>query len=317
MTTNEYVERARAHATSWKDHCMPELAGTAAPYMTAHGPRGRYQHCLPPARAAENLLPAVRDEALGYFTAHEIRWQASVEGGPSNHLLSSQVQCVNALAPMVRDPERIVRAFGAVLDVAEPLEIEPARLVAFEHIGAVDHLGEVPRGPRRRGAMTTSADAAIRYRTSTGIIEIALIEWKYTEDCRATELEPSRFDRLSRYRPLVDRDDCPIRFDAIPYEDVFVEPFYQLFRQQLLAHEMERARELDADRVRVVHVSPVGNVALRTALHRDSHRRAGGDVFDIWRSMLCSPDRFVCLDSALFCDRHVTSDAYVARYGHD
>jgi len=52
-------------------------------------------------------------------------WHAGVGSGPSNHLLSSQVQCTNALGQMVTDPERIARAFG--LGVGEVLQIEPGR----------------------------------------------------------------------------------------------------------------------------------------------------------------------------------------------
>ena len=40
----------------------------------------------------------------------------------------------------------------------------------------------------------------------------------------------------------------------IHYDDLFYEP-YQLFRQQLLANEMEKARELEADVVSVLHIS--------------------------------------------------------------
>jgi Restriction Endonuclease associating with ARP len=35
-----------------------------------------------------------------------------------------------------------------------------------------------------RGCQATSADAAIRYRTPSGNIEVALIEWKYAEQYR-------------------------------------------------------------------------------------------------------------------------------------
>jgi len=56
-----------------------------------------------------------------------LMWHAGVGSGPSNHLLSSQVQCTNALGQMVTDPERIARAFGPTLGVGEVLQIEPGR----------------------------------------------------------------------------------------------------------------------------------------------------------------------------------------------
>jgi hypothetical protein len=101
----------------------------------------------------------------------------------------------------------------------------------------------------------------------------------------------------------------------LPYEDLFVEPFYQLFRQQLLAWRMERAGELDAACVRVVHVSPHDNLALRTSLNRPSHLDAGADVFGVWRAMVHASDRFLTLDSSVFADPDVTSTDYNERYG--
>ncbi len=66
-------------------------------------------------------------------------WHAGVGGWPSNHLLSSQVQCVNALAPAVTSPDRLVRAFGDLLGVRRVLPIEPYRFVTFEYIGPRDY----------------------------------------------------------------------------------------------------------------------------------------------------------------------------------
>ena len=107
-----------------------------------------------------------------------------------------------------------------------------------------------------------------------------------------------------------------MRTDLVPYDDLFVEPFYPLLRQQLLAREMEKAHDAGADRVRVVHVSPPANTALRASLNRPSHHDAGSDVFDIWRAMVRRSDRFVTMDSAVFCDPGITSSDYVDRYGH-
>lgn len=60
-------------------------------------------------------------QALALFEELQIPWHAGTPAGPSNHLVSSQVQCVNALTAMVLDPTRSEAAFGA----GEVLEIEP------------------------------------------------------------------------------------------------------------------------------------------------------------------------------------------------
>jgi hypothetical protein len=38
------------------------------------------------------------------------------------------------------------------------------------------------------------------------------------------------------------------------FDSLFFEPFYQFMRQQFLAHEMEKAHELGADEVNLLHI---------------------------------------------------------------
>lgn len=121
---------------------------------------------------------------MALFTELGIPWHAGIDGGPSSHLLSSQVQCVNALGQMVRDPERLVRAFGELLGIGEALQIEPDRYLTFEYIGPSDYFGEAPGGHRTRGAQCTSVDAAFKHRGWDGVVELVLLEWKYTESYR-------------------------------------------------------------------------------------------------------------------------------------
>jgi hypothetical protein len=239
-------------------------------------------------------------------------------GGPSNHLLDSQVQCVNALWPMTHDPRLVKRAFGDALPIAEVLPVEDDLFLTFEFIGTADVLGEAPRVARSRGSMSTSADAAFRYRTPDGGIELALVEWKYTEDYRERELSPDRRGvREQRYAGLWADPQSPLRHGVIPYEDLFVEPFYQLMRQQLMAWRLTESAELGAARVRVVHVAPGDNDGFAASLNRDSHRAAGDDVLTVWRSMLKDPTTFVSIDAGRFADREfgLTTDDYCERYG--
>jgi hypothetical protein len=168
--------------------------------------------------------------------------------------------------------------------------------------------------------LVTSADAAFRYRTVDGDTELALVEWKFTEDYRGHELDPPRgAPRQDRYRCLWDDVDCPLRRDVIPYDDLFVEPLYQLFRQQLLAWRMTAAGEADVRRVRVLHIAPRDNDGFLGSLNRDSHRAVGDDVLTVWRQMLVHPDDFVSVDSARFTDRDraITSTDFCDRYGID
>jgi len=313
-----FVQRERAKAVGWKRSTatLPDEARDPAPYVRDGEARtGPLPFCLPPEHAALSLLPEVRSLALELFAELDIPWHAGIDGGPGNHLLSSQVQCANALGQMVRDPDRIVRAFGSVLDIADVEEIEPGRFLTFEYIGPTDVFGEVPDGERTRGARCTSVDAAFLFRTSTGERELALVEWKYTESYRPRTPEPAKHEvRRQRYGTALHDPDGPVRADVLPFEALLAEPFYQLVRQQLLAWELEKARVLDVDRARVVHVMPSGNQAYGTSLG-DEHRAVGGTVQEVWQALLRRPDRFASLDSAVFADPSITSHEYVARYG--
>jgi hypothetical protein len=57
-----------------------------------------------------------------------------------------------------------------------------------------------------------------------------------------------------------------MRGDILAVAALFDEPFYQLVRQQLLAHALERSSAEGATRVRVVHVLPPANDAYQRSL---------------------------------------------------
>lgn len=318
---SEFRRAADSRAIAWKKSTtlLPDDARAAAPYLGRHGSERPSILCLPAEYARLNVLPDARD-AIEWFSAAAVRWHDGVGGGPSNHLLDSQVQCVNALAPLATKPEQLAAAFGDVLPITEVLPMPSGRFLEFEWIGDEDYLGEARGASRVRGALVTSADGAFRYRTPDGDVELALVEWKFTEDYRRLELDaPRGAPRQDRYRPLWDDADCPIRHEVIPYDDLFVEPVYQLFRQQLLAWRMTVAGEADARRVRVVHIAPSDNDGFLQSLNRESHRSVGGDVLTLWRQLLRHPDDFISVDSARFTERQrewCGSD-YCARYGGD
>lgn len=322
MTTeNAFRDAERVRNTAWKQSTsvLPAEARAAAAYIGKDGLAGSrpLDFCVPRQFAPYNLLSEVRDDSLSLFAELEIPWHAGIDADPSNHLLSSQVQCVNALGQMVDDPTRIQRAFGGVLDIAEVLPIEPGRYLTFEYIGPVDYFGESPAGPRIRGAHCTSVDAAFLYRTAAGWTELALVEWKYTEQYRRLRKPDPVKDaiRWGRYGEAWRSPNGPLHCDLVPFEDMLDEPFYQLMRQQLLAHRLEQEHVLSAERVRVVHVLDPSNVAYQQSLTRPSHRLVGETVDQVWTRLLRQPSRFSHLGPAVFLDPLVTSDEYVARYG--
>ena len=317
-----YTAQERRRQIAWKLHTttLPDEARAPAPYVGKSGTAGAavYDFCLPAEHAARNLLPEVRTAALTLFADLGIPWHAGVAGGPSNHLLSSQVQCVNALGQMVADPARLNRAFGAMLDIGEVLEIEPGRHLTFEYVGPTDYFGEATGGVRIRGAHCTSVDAAFLHRRRDGLRELVLVEWKYTESYALRRPDPAKdLVRHGRYATAWNAPDSPVRSDLLPFELILDEPFYQLVRQQLLAHELEKARAHDADRVRVLHVLPPGNLAYQQSLVRPEHRALGSSVSAVWQRLVGECDRFLTVDPAVFLDPEITSEEYVSRYGTD
>ena len=310
-----YAAAQNNAGTTWKQRSatLPEEASAdeGAPYL------------LPSAYAAHNLLPEVREPTLALFDELGIPWHQGTDGGPSRHLRSSQVQCANALGQMVTDPDRIVAAFGDQLDIAwvrDFGEIDPSeagRFLTFEFIGLKDYLGEGGRGKRTRGAKSTSVDAAFAYRTSAGVDELALVEWKFTENYPSAgqKADQRLKERTRRYGDLIRSADGPVDASGLELGDLFHEPIYQLVRQQILAWQLEQDPEVAAQVVRVVHVLARENLAYQRSFIAPALRGLGSDVDSVWSSLLKQPDRFVKVDPAVFLDPGVTSEEYVARYG--
>jgi hypothetical protein len=333
-TDGSFEERARSAAAAWKSttSALPADARAPSPYRG----KGLYPFCLPVEHADHNLLPDARAVALERFEAAGIPWHHGVGKSPSNHLLSSQVQCANALAPHVASPDAIATIFGSVLPIADVLpfgadtgnQFDAADHVVFEWNGLADHLAEWGGKHGTRGANNTSTDAAIRYRNHDGDIEIALVEWKYREHYTASGLSggaAKNETRTKRYRHLFDDSDGPIREGVLDFDDLLVEPMYQLMRQQLLAWKVEQEHELDAKTVRVCYCAPSANRALWEKLPGAALVAAAeqglvstpGPLLSLWWRMLRRTDRFVYFDTArLLDDGMPTSHEWRLRYSH-
>jgi hypothetical protein len=320
--TNPFASVHNRLSVAWKQRttALPDGARAPGHYSRRGKLEGPYPVCLPPEYADHNLLPEVRDGAIALFAELDIPWHDSVAGRPSNHLRDSQVQCVNALFAMVANPDRIKRAFGQAVDIVEVLPIEDRRFLTFEYIGPKDFFGEgIRHGKevgRRRGTNCTSVDAAFLFTTSAGTTELALVEWKFTESylTACDRVPASDAVRIGRYGADLADPDGPVRDDVLPVELLLDEPFYQLMRQQLLAHRLERSRAHGADVVRVLHVLAPDNTGYQDSLVRTEHRAAGGSVDQVWTRLLRTPDRFVHLDPVVFLDVGITSSEYVDCY---
>lgn len=261
-----------------------------------------YPFCLPRDCAAENLFFELRPAILDYFHDFQIKWHDGQDGKPSNHLCDSQVCCANFLFPFADRPKPLAELLRPIFPaISEMLPVENGQFVAHEWIGEHNYLNEkVSRnGKRTRGANFTSADAAVMFRDNEGRRQFVLVEWKYTESYYPTSLKlaASGTDRTEIYAHLYYREDCVLAKELLPsFDALFFEPFYQLMRQQFLAHEMEEAHELDADRVSLLHIAPACNLDFRRVTS-PSLRPLGASATEVWQRLVKVPGRFTSVST--------------------
>ena len=314
------VERERASAWKLASTIIDPQAKVAAPYVAKIGSganRPHYDFCLPPEFAYLSLLPEVRHIAIPMFKTLGISWHKGIGDGPSNHLLSSQVQCVNALGQMVKDPTRIIAAFGPLVGTTKVEEIEPGHFLTFEYIGEKDLLNEAVDGKRVRGANCTSVDAAFLHTNNHGKRELILIEWKYTEKYAKRRDTPEKdAERARRYKKLLSEPGSPINLSKVPFKELLQDPIYQLMRQQLLARQLEKSGAHNkVDRVLVLHIDSEGNTAYQKSVFGKMTRKLGTTVHEVWSQILKSKSRFMQVSSSVFLDPKITSAEYAMRYG--
>ena len=320
-----YATQINRDMAKWKSTAasLPEEARLPGVVRNRAGQEVDVDYALPRDYARFNLLPEVREQALALFKELGITWHQGVAGGPTPHLRSSQIQCVNALGQMMSDPERIMRAFGSPLDIATVRDFgvidanEAGRYLTFEFIGETDYFGEGRGGKRTRGSKSTSVDAAFAYTTSAGADGLALVEWKFTENYPAPDprAKASEAERLRRYATALTATDSPVETTNVDLPDLFHEPIYQLVRQQLLAHALEQDPTVDAEVVRVVHVLSPKNTAYTRSYLAPGLAALGATPGEVWNKLIRTRNRFVHLDPAVFSDPRVTSRAYRERYG--
>ena len=264
--------------------------------------------CLPKEHSSENLFAGIRDSSISFFVRQSIKWHEGQDCQPSVHLCDSQVCCVNFLFTFADKPEPLKELLRPIFPtIARILPIEDGRYLTFEWIGKRDYLNENKRGrsARTRGANCTSADAALLFEHDDGLRHLLLIEWKYTESYHSVSLKTSErgTDRTKIYFPLYEDSSCPLDKSRLPsFDDLFFEPFYQLMRQQFLAHEIEKENELGAHLSSVLHIAPAANADF-PQVTSPKLRSIGNSVIDVWKNFVLSPNRFHSVATELFFGR--------------
>jgi hypothetical protein len=254
--------------------------------------------CLPPEHAEENLYPPIRQASLAFFANHNIGWHQGQDGKPSNHMCSSQVACINFLFPFTDKPEELANLLRPVFpQIDHMIPVEDGLYVSFEWIGEENYLGEraSKNGNRTRGANFTSADAIVMFEDQDKKRQTVLIEWKYTESYGSNYLgiAKSGTDRRKIYQHLFDDVNCVVDMDLLPGIDaLFYEPFYQFMRQQFLAAKLEKAHEMGADMVSLLHISPDANDDFKR-ITSPSLSGFGATPTEIWKRLVKPEGHFI------------------------
>lgn len=241
-----------------------------------------------------NLHEGIREEAIAYFNKHNIPFWNGTKDAPTGHLLSSQVACLNHLFFVRKRVDAATSLLtGIDSNVNSALPIADGGYVDFEVIGSDNYLGEKSH---TRGGNNTSIDAAMLAEMKDGTKKLFVIDWKYTEsyssDPVATDADGE--SRLETYTPLLQREDSPINILDLRVNAFFIEPYYQLMRQTILAHEIVKANEYGATDYMYIHVIPKLNTDLKGK--KTSSRLPGTDLNSAWKGVLKTPEKYVAID---------------------
>jgi Restriction Endonuclease associating with ARP len=233
---------------------------------------------------AANLWEGIRADAVDYFEENKIPWWKGDERGPTGHMLSSQVACVNHLYLLRQRPD-LARALlcGVDSDILDA-EIVDTGYVEFEFVGQRQYLSEKSF---KRGMNCTSVDAFMIGRTASGDRRAFFIEWKYTEAYRPKD--KYLHARSKVYDRLIKADDSP--FKEVDVRALYFEPFYQMMRQTLLGWQCVLNKDHECTSYRHVHVVPEQNREFHLSLTSPSLH--GATVSEAWRDALKQPEFYV------------------------
>ena len=247
-------------------------------------------------KVEKNLYAPIQAKVLKYFKENRIDWWRGKR--PSGHTLSSQIACLNHLAPIMNNATAVLAIINGIRD--EFTEVLPINCdknpayIAFEVVSRKDHLNEKYSS---RGSNCTSVDALIVAKHKSGRIYLIPIEWKYTESYPTFdksiegEMKSKGLERQRRYNQLIDDSTQLVSLEKYEGSIYYQEPFYQLMRQTLWAEQIIVHRDtevLQADDYWHVHVVPTDN---DTLLNR-KYKVSGIGMEDTWRSILKDQSKY-------------------------
>jgi hypothetical protein len=246
-----------------------------------------------------NLWDGIREDAVSYFNENNIPWWNGTDDGPTGHLVSSQVACVNHLFFLRQRQDLATKVLQQIdRDIISAERLDDG-YVEFEVIGRRNYLNEQQH---TRGANATSIDAMMLGRKAKKNILVS-IEWKYTENYSGKCLYKEA--RWKIYNPLLEDPNSPINSEIAKgdnpeeyYKALYYEPFYQLMRQTLLSWKMVDANEYGADDYIHLHIVPDENKEMlegETSTYIQGHNLEGFDYLNMenaWKGVLKTSSKY-------------------------
>jgi hypothetical protein len=249
-----------------------------------------------------NLFSPILDDAIKYFEENKIAWwrgDTDEDGklGPTGHMLSSQISCLNHLYYLRHDKDAVIQLLSSFSgDFDDVLEIEtdkkPYGYIQFEAVSTGNNLNE---GIPTRGTNCTSVDALIYAKHKNGEKWIIPIEWKYTEEYNSEDKSSGKSGaiRLERYIALINKSR---QVNPEYWQWCFYEPFYQLMRQTLWTEQMIQKKadeKIKADNYMHLHIIPNENKDLLNRIYSCSKM----NMEDTWHKCIVNHDKYKIITS--------------------
>ena len=287
----DFREQMEKHQASYKG----EVLG-----IKRNGPwrKKTYAHILPKRLWSLNLWEGIRGEPERYFADNEIAWHIQ-----KHNLLSSQIMCVNIFFPLRQHLDVLKVWLSQHFE-----ELEKVDKLDFEYIGPENYFNE--RGGR--GQNMTSSDLSITWYDKEEKKNMLLLEFKFTEPdfgqcskqgnpdpkrCYSSkkvvaspQTECYRVERERRYWEYILSSNSPLK-ELLTTESYcpFRYDFYQLMRNQLLAHCIQSDPKEDFKRVDFGVIYHVDNEVLTRMGRRFGRER---NPLKAWPSLLKNPNTF-------------------------
>ncbi|EXG77681.1 hypothetical protein XylorDRAFT_0021 [Xylanibacter oryzae DSM 17970] len=239
-------------------------------------------------KGERNLFESIRIDTLTYFKENGISWWNGTS--PTNHMLSSQIACLNHLFAIRHDYDAAKAIaetisgfeFDSILKV--PDDKGKLGYIAFEEVSGIHNF--LNEGKPSRGSNCTSIDALL-FAEKDNEKWIIPIEWKYVEQYSTFDKSkgnPGKV-RVSRYAELINQSEYLKTLSPIEGSIYFQEPFYQLMRQTLWAeNEIKRGDVRFSGAKHFIHAHVVPNE--NKELLQRNYRVSGLKMEDTWRACL-------------------------------